>query len=586
MKKMKTNNIKKFLLLVAITILLVGLVSAAQTNKTSTTKNTKVVKDNTKTSVKTATKTIKEPAKKVTNNKNVTKKEITKKPTNQTKKSESNTFDVSNFNALHSTLTDTYEAVITINIKSEIKLTDNTEVNNVINKVIINGNGKTINGDKKYKFLHIKHGTQVTINNLKITQCHGNSGGAIYNMGNLIINNCEFKENKAEHYGGAIDNDYDMDGYTYLRGKVNIENSKFINNKANEAGGAIYNIGSLNETKNKYENNTAEYGGALFNDWGGYAHIENNNYKNNEATESGGVIYAKGDYDEIEIINTNLTENTAKYGSAIYLYGDTLTINDSTFKNNDATMSTYTILSNKFITNMDDYSTYFTIKNSEFIREGYTSKDTEISIDGFSEISNTKYTITPTNTKITLKLNTTKLYKGSKVNATVTLKDKKGNILENQKITIKFGTKTYTLKTNSEGTATKTYQTTKTGTIKVTSTFKGTTLFKKSTKTSNMKVLPKIKTKLTLKLSKTKAKVNDKIKVKITLKNKSNKAIKNQKVTVKIGSKTYNKKTNKKGVISFTFKVVKSALGKAIKATYKGNYMYLNSKASKKLLKA
>ena len=72
MKKMKTNNIKKFLLLVAITILLVGLVSAAQTNKTSTTKNTKVVKDNTKTSVKTATKTIKEPAKKVTNNKNVT----------------------------------------------------------------------------------------------------------------------------------------------------------------------------------------------------------------------------------------------------------------------------------------------------------------------------------------------------------------------------------------------------------------------------------------------------------------------------------------------------------------------------------
>ena len=101
-----------------------------------------------------------------------------------------------------------------------------------------------------------------------------------------------------------------------------------------------------------------------------------------------------------------------------------------------------------------------------------------------------------------------------------------------------------------------------------------------------MKVLPKIKTKLTLKLSKNKAKVKDKIKITATLKNKSNKAIKNQKVAFKIGSKTYNKKTNNKGMIIINYKVVKSALGKALKATYKGNYMYIKSKASKKLLKA
>ncbi|MBQ6220791.1 MAG: hypothetical protein IJJ47_13750, partial [Methanosphaera sp.] len=89
-----------------------------------------------------------------------------------------------------------------------------------------------------------------------------------------------------------------------------------------------------------------------------------------------------------------------------------------------------------------------------------------------------------------------------------------------------------------------------------------------------------------LKLSKKKVKVKDKIKVTVTLKNKSNKAIKSQKVAIKIGSKTYTKKTNKKGTITLTYKVVKSALGKAIKATYKGSYMYLSSKVSKKLLKA
>lgn len=96
---MKTMNITKVLLLVTITILLVGLVSAATTNKTSTTKYTKIVKDTTKTNVKTVTKTLKEPAKKVTNN-NVTKKKIENNKVNQTKKTSSYTTSVSNFKQL------------------------------------------------------------------------------------------------------------------------------------------------------------------------------------------------------------------------------------------------------------------------------------------------------------------------------------------------------------------------------------------------------------------------------------------------------------------------------------------------------
>ena len=66
---MKSKHIRKVLLLVAITILLVGLASAATTNKTSTNKDTKVIKDNTKT-IKTTTATTKKASTKtVTNNK-------------------------------------------------------------------------------------------------------------------------------------------------------------------------------------------------------------------------------------------------------------------------------------------------------------------------------------------------------------------------------------------------------------------------------------------------------------------------------------------------------------------------------------
>ena len=203
----------------------------------------------------------------------------------------------------------------------------------------------------------------------------------------------------------------------------------------------------------------------------------------------------------------------------------------------------------------------------------------------FACTTNLKVSINKINTTLTLNLNATKLYKASKVKVTITLKDINANKLKNQKITVKIGSNTYSLTTDNNAIATKTYKTTKTGTIKVTANYAGSTKYYNSITTTKMKVLPKIKSKLTIKLSKSKVKVKDKIKVKVTLKNKSNKAIKSQKVAIKIGSKTYNKKTNSKGIITFKYKVVKSAIGKAIKATYKGNYMYLSSKASKKLLK-
>ena len=613
-KVMKTKNVKKVLLLVAITILLVGLVSATTTNQTSTSKDTKVVKDTANTNVKTATKTMKEPVKKVTNNKTVTKNKITKKQLNQTKKTTgTKTYDVSDFNTLNSALTNEEYNDVNLNIKSNIKLTDNTELSTSIYTLNINGNGKTIDGCNKFQFLSIKDST-VTLKNIKIINCYATYGGTIVNNGGEItITNSTLENNKAGSLGGTIRN--------YNEGKITITDSEFNNNQAGEGGVISSYNGTVYVENNIFKNNKATYGGAISLS-SIYTNIENNLFINNSAKEGSalelGTCYTYENKVTREWVPGHYEDGHYEDddGRPIYVYGTTwvdgdyketyetieipgiTNVQNNTFIQNKATTTGSVITNNgknnTITNNINQYSSTYsstisivenganiTITRNTFQDTNYIPSNNEKQVSKGETPTNNNIT-----TKLTIKLNTTKLYKGSKVKATVTLKDNKGKILKNQKVTIKFGSKTYTIKTNSKGIATKTYKTTKTGTIKVTSTFAGTTKYKKSTKTTKIKVLPKIKTKLTLKLSKSKVKVKDKIKVKVTLKNKSSKAIKNQKVAIKIGSKTYNKKTNKKGTISFTYKVVKAALGKAIKATYKGNYMYLSSKASKKLLKA
>ena len=575
---MKSNHIRKVLLLVAITILLVGLASAATTNKTSTTKDTKIVKDTTITSVKTATtKTLKEPAKKVTNN-NVTKKKIENNKVNQTKKTSSYTTSVSNFKQLANKLDElkhvNYEKY-TINLNKgdyNVKSNDYEEcirigeyrdektekyITPVCKNVVINGNSITIKGNNK-DFLQISSDYSLTLNNITLK----NFNLPILNSGNLTTHNVKFinnKETSIENYGTSIIyNSYFINNTSEHGGAINTQkgysiiiNSKFINNTAN-TGGAILNgdYSTLDVYNCEFENNKADRGGAIYN-WGYSLNITNSQFKNNQAKENGGAIFILSTDNGNKLISNNIfTKNLANTtGNAIKI----VDVNNPKISDNT---------------------------NAE--KSKYSST---IYSEGWIEITNNRFK-DKADTKLTIKLNNTKAYKASKVKATITLKDDENNVLKNQKIKIKFGTQSYTIKTNAKGIATKTYKTTKTGNIKVTASYAETTNYYKTSTSTKMKVLPKIKTKLTLKLSKKKVKVKDKIKVTVTLKNKSNKAIKSQKVAIKIGSKTYTKKTNKKGTITLTYKVVKSALGKAIKATYKGSYMYLSSKVSKKLLKA
>ena len=157
-----------------------------------------------------------------------------------------------------------------------------------------------------------------------------------------------------------------------------------------------------------------------------------------------------------------------------------------------------------------------------------------------------------------------------------TLKDSKGNILKNKKVTIKLNGKTTNLTTNSYGQvklliklAPKTY----TAAI----SFAGDSSYVKSSLSIKV-VVKKATPKLTAKAKTFKVKVKTK-KYTITLKNNKGKVMKNIKVTLKVKGKTYKVKTNKKGVATFKITNLKK------KGKYTAVITYAGSKYYKKVTK-
>ena len=100
-----------------------------------------------------------------------------------------------------------------------------------INKdnLIVDGNGHTIDGNKKTPLLNV-NASNVTLINFRFKNgCFEYSGGAIINSGVLTVESCDFLDNSSDDYGGAI----------YTNSKLHIKDSRFIENKS-DYGGAIY----------------------------------------------------------------------------------------------------------------------------------------------------------------------------------------------------------------------------------------------------------------------------------------------------------------------------------------------------------
>ncbi|AWX31828.1 Ig-like domain-containing protein [Methanosphaera sp. BMS] len=406
---------RKIILLVALLVVLMGAVSA--TGVSDETLGDDTLDSSDRVAQYTTPATVEES---VTSQPKESKK-IVKEEKNS--KTAGKTYDVNDYDTLHSVLTSDVYDRLTLNIKSNVKLKGNTELNEAIKTVTINGGGKTIDGSNYYQFLRIES-ANVTINNVKIINCYStDNGGAIYNSnGKLIINNTVLSNNIAyddinrkDNYGGAIYND---------KGILNISNSTLNNNQVrtdgwagDASGGAIYNNnGKLTISACKLNNNSVlgynGNGGAVYT--GGKATITNTTLNNNRANSNAGssydgYAYGGAIYNVMDLTMENMTvnNNTAVKESrmstynngAIYNSKGNLIINNATLKNNiiaicsngtltmtDSRINNDTIdndhgkmtINNSTLNNNSSISNYYgniilnncTLKNSKYVYNG------------------------------------------------------------------------------------------------------------------------------------------------------------------------------------------------------------------------
>ncbi len=140
-------------------------------------------------------------------------------------------------------------------------------------------------------------------------------------------------------------------------------------------------------------------------------------------------------------------------------------------------------------------------------------------------------------------------------NLIIILKDNNGKALANKKVTVKVGSISKTLTTNSNGQVSLNVATLIPKTYTATVKFAGDSSYNASSVKPNV-VVKKANVKLVAKAKIFKAKAKTK-KLTAMLKNNKGKVMKNNKLTLKVGKKIYTAKTNKKGVATFKVKLTK-----------------------------
>ncbi|MBO6274750.1 MAG: hypothetical protein J6M91_04300, partial [Methanobrevibacter sp.] len=223
----------------------------------------------------------------------------------------------------------------------------------------------------------------VTIDNCLFQDNYASRGGGSiyteYNIENnpdfgrnLLIKNSQFKNNRAEITAGAIgaygyntrilnclfesNSVYNRNGGSVYGGAIQvgkeeyitnsiIKDCKFINNKAISITGTKLSHGGASCLRDgvTYENclferNSADFGGALTAHFSGT--IKNCTFNSNTANDYGGAISNMEGVKSInlKIIDCDFNSNSAPYGGAVRLTGNSVTIDDCNFDKNYASI--------------------------------------------------------------------------------------------------------------------------------------------------------------------------------------------------------------------------------------------------------
>lgn len=347
------NSKQKIFCISLLIVLLLGLSAVSAINDTQVKKTNpqKVAKstDNSmhskliKNNNTPVSKKVKKESVETSNKEKVTKTEKKKVKT-------STNMDVNNYQELYDTLTTSQEENLTISLKGDkaYKISDAIVLKDSIKNLTLNGNDKTIDGDRKHSFLRINHKVNLYLNNMTIQNCllSGDGGEDLYggvlnaSKSNITIKNVNFIENgiyeevsqeKYPDYGQY--NRRDVNGGVLSLHKCNlmIFDSTFDSNYAQTY---------INESSWFYRD-----GGVIYSSNSNIT-INNSVFTSNRGSQ-GGVINTEGypwnddeyDYDneyylELNINNSLFKSNMGDSGCAISITEVNSTITHTDFINN------------------------------------------------------------------------------------------------------------------------------------------------------------------------------------------------------------------------------------------------------------
>ena len=153
-----------------------------------------------------------------------------------------------------------------------------------------------------FRFLHVSAGGDLTLDLLELRNGLDNNGGAVYNLGALVVDQVVFSNNTAQLSGGAVLN----------VGVASISRSTFSGNVSSLGGGAVTNNGTIGSVlESTFDNNTALGGGGAISNGGTISSIVQCTFSGNSAA-GGGAIHNAGDSAIIDTIaNSTVAGNVA-----------------------------------------------------------------------------------------------------------------------------------------------------------------------------------------------------------------------------------------------------------------------------------
>lgn len=174
--------------------------------------------------------------------------------------------------------------------------------------------------------IKINEDTTVFLEDVTVSGSEAENGGGIYNLGILVMNGCDVRNNISAGYGGGICN----------FGNITAENCIFDGNSAYYSGGGIY---SSNNSETELRNSTISNNTATnFNGGGIFAYsglsVVNCTVAFNSGNRSGGGISVTSDSDFL-LLNSTVTENSsADPGGGVSINGCMFDVYNSVIASN------------------------------------------------------------------------------------------------------------------------------------------------------------------------------------------------------------------------------------------------------------